>query len=89
MELAELGRRAKFAVTNDSGPMHVFSCVDIPVYAFFGPTDWRRNHAIGQENRVISPGQVPGISGPSAIDLKTIGLDYVVSRLTKDGLLSA
>jgi len=53
-ELTELGRHARFAITNDSGPMHVFSCSDIPVYAFFGPTNWRRNHAIGQGHNVIT-----------------------------------
>jgi len=47
-ELAELGKHAQFAITNDSGPMHVLSCSNIPVYAFFGPTNWRRTHAIGQ-----------------------------------------
>lgn len=54
VELIALGRRAMFAVTNDSGPMHVLSCAGIPVYALFGPTNWRRNHAIGQQEHVIS-----------------------------------
>ena len=53
IELAELGRHARCAITNDSGPMHVLSCSGIPVYAFFGPTNWRRNHAIGQSQNVI------------------------------------
>ena len=53
-ELIALGQRAEFAVTNDSGPMHVLSCAGIPVYAVFGPTNWRRNHAIGQLDHVLS-----------------------------------
>lgn len=53
-ELITLGNYAKFALTNDSGPMHVLSCSDTPVYALFGPTDWQRNHAIGHADRVIS-----------------------------------
>ena len=53
-ELIALAQRAQFAVTNDSGPMHVLSCAKIPVYALFGPTNWRRNHAIGQLDNVIS-----------------------------------
>ena len=53
-ELIELGRHALLAITNDSGPMHVLACAGLPVYAFFGPTNWRRNHAIGQQDCVIS-----------------------------------
>ena len=34
--------------------MHILSCADLPVYALFGPTDWRRYHALGQEQNVIS-----------------------------------
>ena len=49
----ELGRRARFAVTNDSGPMHVLSCAGIPLYAFFGPTSAARSHALGQRQRVL------------------------------------
>ena len=52
-ELAELGRFARFAVVNDSAPMHILSCAGIPVYALFGPTDWRRSHALGQEGRIL------------------------------------
>lgn len=52
--LAELARHARFAVTNDSGPMHVLSAAAIPVFGLFGPSDWRRNHALGQRDRVIA-----------------------------------
>ncbi len=51
--LAELARHARFALTNDSGPMHVLAAAGIPVYAFFGPTDWHRSHALGQRDRVL------------------------------------
>lgn len=54
IELIALARLARFAITNDSGPMHVLSCGDLPIYAFFGPSDWKRNHAIGQREQVIS-----------------------------------
>ncbi len=54
LELAELGRHARFAVTNDSGPMHVLSAAGIPVFALFGPTDWRRHHALGQASHVMA-----------------------------------
>jgi ADP-heptose:LPS heptosyltransferase len=53
-ELAELGRSARFAVTNDSGPMHVLAASGIPVVGLFGPSDWRRNHALGQAAYVIA-----------------------------------
>ena len=52
--LAELGRGAKFAVTNDSGPMHALAAAAIPVFGIFGPSDWRRNHALGQRDHVIA-----------------------------------
>ena len=54
LELIALARLARFAITNDSGPMHVLSCADLPIFALFGPSDWRRNHAIGQRENVIS-----------------------------------
>jgi ADP-heptose:LPS heptosyltransferase len=53
-ELVELGRGAEFALVSDSGPMHLLSASGIPVYAFFGPTDFNRSHAIGQRNNVLS-----------------------------------
>ena len=53
-ELAELGRHARFAVTNDSAPMHILSCSGIPIFGLFGPTDWRRTHALGQGAYIIS-----------------------------------
>ena len=51
--LVALGHHAVFAITNDSGPMHLLSLSGIPVYTFFGPTDWRRSHAIGQQERIL------------------------------------
>ena len=86
--LAELGRHARFAVTNDSAPMHVLSCSGIPVYAFFGPTNWRRNHALGQQDHVLAvetlhPDRNRDTS--SASDLSLITVHDVVQRLRKDG----
>lgn len=88
-ELAELGRHASFAITNDSGPMHIFSCSDIPVYGLFGPTNWKRNHAVCQENRVISAqtlsNSTPDNNNFSPLSLKSIPADVVINRLTVDG----
>lgn len=53
-DLAALASHAQFAVTGDSGPMHVLSVTGLPVYALFGPTDWRRSHALGQRQRVLT-----------------------------------
>ena len=53
-ELAELGRNARFAVTNDSAPMHILSCSQIPVFGLFGPTNANRSHALGQLQNVIT-----------------------------------
>jgi len=60
-ELVALGRRSQLAVTNDSGPMHVLSCAGLPVYGLFGPSDWRRNHAIGQRDHVVSLARSNGL----------------------------
>jgi len=91
-ELVELGRRASFAITNDSGPMHILSCSDIPVYAFFGPTNWKRAHATGQERNVISAQSACDFSQGNnetfrPAPLKSISANFVVNRLVSDGAL--
>ncbi len=53
MQLYLLGQTAGLAVTNDSGPMHILSAAGIPVFSFFGPTNWFKHHAAGQKERVI------------------------------------
>ncbi|MDH3347539.1 MAG: glycosyltransferase family 9 protein [Desulfobulbaceae bacterium] len=58
LQLYRLGAGALFAVTNDSGPMHILAASGIPIYSFFGPTDWMRSHAAGQAKRVFT-GDVP------------------------------
>jgi ADP-heptose:LPS heptosyltransferase len=92
-ELAELGRHASFAIANDSGPMHILSCSGIPVYAFFGPTNWQRNHAVGQRDYVFSPVIISagdasaGLNDDvfSPVSLDKIKLTYVIDRLEMDG----
>ena len=54
LQLVALASHAEFAITNDSGPMHLLACGSIPVYGLFGPSDWRRNHAVGKIDHVIS-----------------------------------
>lgn len=88
-ELAELGRHARFAVTNDSGPMHVLSGAGVPVFGLFGPSDWRRNHALGQAQHVIACVEHdPQYAGQRAADcLASLSVDLVWSRLQAAGVL--
>ena len=94
-ELVALGHRAVFAVSNDSGPMHLLSSASLPVYACFGPTDWRRSHALGQAARVLlnpvpcSPCQLP-VCPPQRQHacLRGLSPETVLARLAADGLLN-
>ncbi|MFO1434820.1 MAG: glycosyltransferase family 9 protein [Gammaproteobacteria bacterium] len=93
-QLAELARHARFAVTNDSGPMHVLSAAGIPVYGLFGPTDWRRCHAMGQRERALANSEsCAACSRPdraTARDhtcLSGISTEYVFNRLLQDKLI--
>ncbi len=92
-ELIALGRRACFAVTNDSGPMHVLAAAGLPVYALFGPIDSNRSHAFGQRDRVIER-QLPcqpcysktcRLPGQTHDCLAGLGPDVVLNRLQADG----
>ena len=76
-QLAYLGQHFEFAVTNDSGPMHVLAAAGKPIYGLFGPSDWRRNHALGQARYVITN------SGQST-SLSTISAEYVWQRLISE-----
>jgi ADP-heptose:LPS heptosyltransferase len=90
LELAELGRHAAFAVTNDSGPMHVLSASAIPVFGIYGPSDWRRNHALLQSNRVITPPNIGGEQKSTSSleqDITTITPKMVLERLKRENLI--
>ena len=86
-ELAELGRYCSFALTNDSGPMHILSCSGIPVYAFFGPSNWRRNYAVGQNEFVITRDLSIAGQNKSCQDLGQINVEDVVLILESSGLI--
>ena len=92
LQLVELGRRAGFAVVNDSAPMHVLAAAGLPVYALFGPTDWQRSHAPGQAQHVMhhavdcSPCHLracPPERGHAC--LRDITPAMVIERLEQDG----
>ncbi len=85
LQLVALTSRAEFAVTNDSGPMHLLACGAIPVYGLFGPSDWRRNHAVGQHDRVLSLDRdEPVFRATRLADLET---GQVLRRLEQHGAL--
>ena len=90
LELIELGKHAAFAVTNDSAPMHILSCSDIPIYALFGPTNPKRTHALGQGNRVISvPLTFPlDDSKFTPSKISKISLSSVLDKIKKDKIIT-
>ncbi len=94
-QLALLGQRARFAVTNDSGPMHVLSASGIPVFALFGPSNWRRNHALGQAARALASGDVEQAGNGqfaaeiAADSLARIGVEALWQRLVDEALVPA
>jgi len=55
-ELIEIMRRAKFVVSNDSGPMHIAAAVGVPVFAIFGPTNPLRTGPYGRGHIIIKKG---------------------------------
>jgi len=84
-ELICLGKYARCAISNDSGPMHALACSNIPVYGLFGPTDWRRHHAVGQKQNVIHPDDSNANFNPASLDCLTA--EQVMARLNKDGII--
>ena len=87
--LVELGKKAKFAVTNDSAPMHILSCSKIPVFGLFGPTYPRRTHALGQRDNIISVNKQMAVNDRDFVpsDISKISLEHVVSKLQEQNLL--
>ena len=86
--LIELGRHVRFAVANDSAPMHILSCSGIPVFGIFGPTDWRRNYALGQKDRVITLDHAAERKqcDPESMKLEHISPAMVLDRIKSEGL---
>lgn len=87
--LAQLGKRAAFAVTNDSAPMHILSCSEIPVFGLFGPTYARRTHALGQFENVITAQTKIAKNDQSFVpeDISAISVDKVINKLKERDLL--
>lgn len=52
-ELVAIIRRARFFVTNDTGPMHIAAACGVPVFAIFGPANPVRTGPYGEIHTVI------------------------------------
>ena len=52
-ELMAVLKRCDLLLTNDTGPMHIASALQIPVVAIFGPTDWRTTSPYGAPHAVV------------------------------------
>lgn len=52
-ELIPVIRKAKYFITNDTGPMHVAAAVNVPVFAIFGPANPVRTGPYGDIHTVI------------------------------------
>jgi ADP-heptose:LPS heptosyltransferase len=63
--------------------MHVLAAAGIPVFGVFGPSDWRRNHALGQAGQVIAGVELlPQYHGRRTADcLEDLDVERVWSRL--------
>ena len=86
LQLVALTAHARLAVTNDSGPMHVLACGSIPIYGLFGPSDWRRNHAVGQRDHVLSLNRDEPAFKPTR--LAALRPEQVLRQLEQDGMLT-
>jgi ADP-heptose:LPS heptosyltransferase len=88
-DLVALGKKAKFAITNDSAPMHILSCSQIPVFGLFGPTYPRRTHALGQLENVISANKIMACNDNDfkAADIADISIDMVLDKLKMNQLI--
>jgi heptosyltransferase-2 len=52
-ELMAAVKRCAMLLTNDTGPMHIASALQVPVVAIFGPTDWRTTSPFGSAHAII------------------------------------
>lgn len=50
---AALLSNCDLCLCNDSGLMHISSCLDVPTIAIFGPTDEKRNGPLGKKSLVV------------------------------------
>ena len=56
LEMAEIIRRGRVFISNDTGPMHIAAAFGVPVFAVFGPTSPVRTGPYGPGHTVITAG---------------------------------
>ena len=54
-ELAEVLRKSRGIIANDSGPMHIAAAVGVPVFGLFGPTNPERTGPYGNNHLILKP----------------------------------
>lgn len=54
MELAAVIKKAKFFISNDTGPMHIAAALNVPVFAIFGPANPEKTGPYGDIHTIIS-----------------------------------
>ncbi|MGH7216332.1 MAG: lipopolysaccharide heptosyltransferase II [Nitrospiraceae bacterium] len=52
-ELMAALKRCEVLLTNDSGPMHVATALQVPVVGIFGSTDWRKTAPFGNADGLV------------------------------------
>jgi heptosyltransferase-2 len=52
-ELMAAEKRCGLLLTNDTGPMHIASAMEVPVVAVFGSTDWRTTSPYRDPHAVV------------------------------------
>ncbi|MEC7641500.1 MAG: glycosyltransferase family 9 protein [Nitrospinota bacterium] len=52
-EMASVFRRCQLLISNDSGPLHIASAMDIPTLSFYGPTNPAELAPLGPEDTTI------------------------------------
>lgn len=53
LDLVAVIRKAKFFVSNDTGPMHIAAALNVPVFAIFGPANPVRTGPYGKIHTII------------------------------------
>ena len=53
MELVAVIKKAKYFISNDTGPMHIAAAMDVPVFAIFGPANPVRTGPYGDIHTIV------------------------------------
>jgi lipopolysaccharide heptosyltransferase II len=53
-DLYRICKMSQLVITNDSGPMHIAACADVPIIAIFGPTNPKRCGPRNGQNQIVT-----------------------------------